>query len=70
MTTPPTDKITFTEFMTAVFGNCLDHKHEQVGRCVYCAECKRRLYQGSIMSADDRAALREAQAFIEAKESA
>ena len=25
-----------------------DHTWKQVGRCVYCADCKVRLYQGKI----------------------
>ena len=25
-----------------------DHEWEQIGRCVYCADCSQRLYQGTI----------------------
>ena len=58
--TDATKKPTFTQFIGAVLGDCIDHPHEQVGRCVYCKQCGRRLYQGSPMSADDLATIKEA----------
>jgi hypothetical protein len=54
------DKPTFAEFMASMFGPCIDHEHEQVGRCVYCKTCGRRLYQGGVMTADELAGIREA----------
>jgi len=44
----------------AMFGDCISHEHEQVGRCVYCKTCGRRLYQGTVAAPDEIAALREA----------
>lgn len=38
------------DFFAAVFGDCVDHQHEQVGRCVYCKDCGRRLYNGTVMT--------------------
>jgi hypothetical protein len=35
------------------------HKWKQVGRCVYCDDCKTRLYQGRLPE-DRRASLRAA----------
>jgi hypothetical protein len=54
------DKPTFAEFMANMFGPCIDHEHEQVGRCVYCKTCGRRLYQGGVMNSEELAAIREA----------
>jgi len=51
---------TFTQFIASVLGDCIDHPHEKVGRCVYCKPCGRRLYQGGVMTADELAALKEA----------
>lgn len=55
--TPP--RRTFAEFLTALLGGCLDHRHEQVGRCVYCVTCNRRLYEGPVLDPDDLAAIKE-----------
>lgn len=49
-----------TAFVAGVFGDCLDHRHEQVGHCVWCATCNRKLYQGQVLTAEDIAALHEA----------
>jgi hypothetical protein len=36
-----------------------DHKLSKHGRCVYCDTCGQRLYQGLMLSAEDRAELRK-----------
>ncbi len=54
------------ELMGKILGQCIDHEHKQVGRCVYCKICKHRLYQGTIMTASERAALKEAIASLQA----
>lgn len=43
----------------AMFGDCLDHEHEQIGPCVYCRDCGRRLYQGGVMSTAELGVIRE-----------
>jgi hypothetical protein len=53
-------EISYIEFLAKVFGDCIDHRHEQVGRCVYCSDCGRRLYHGGVMKADELAAIKEA----------
>lgn len=45
-------------FIRSIFGECIDHEHEQVGRCVYCRQCGRRLYQGTVTPPDERAELK------------
>ncbi len=44
----------------SILGDCIDHQHEQAGRCVYCKTCGRRIYQGTLLTADEIAALKEA----------
>jgi hypothetical protein len=51
---------TLLDVARAIFGDCISHEHEQVGRCVYCKTCGRRLYQGTVAGPDEIAALREA----------
>jgi hypothetical protein len=51
---------TWDQVVTSIFGDCIGHDHEQVGRCVYCGQCGRRLYQGTVMPAGERAELKEA----------
>lgn len=53
------------EVIRSILGGCIDHEHEQVGRCVYCQPCGRRLYQGTVMSASDRAELKTALAEVD-----
>jgi hypothetical protein len=38
----------FGEHLAGVLREHLDHPWEQVGRCVFCAACGARLYQGTI----------------------
>jgi hypothetical protein len=45
--------------MVEQLGDCLDHPHEQVGRCVYCKEDGRRLYQGKVMNRAEVGGLKE-----------
>ena len=52
--------------VTAIFGDCIDHHHVQVGRCVWCEPCGRRLYQGTVIPADERAELKQALAEVAA----
>ena len=59
MTDRPKPKVSLGELMADVLGDCVDHPHKQVGSCVYCIPCSRRLYHGTVMSADELAALRE-----------
>jgi hypothetical protein len=54
------EKLTWQEFIRATFGECIDHEHEQIGRCVYCRTCGNRLYQGTVMPADELAELKAA----------
>ena len=51
---------TIVDVMADALGACIDHPHEQVGPCVYCKPCGRRLYQGAVMTADEIATLHEA----------
>ena len=54
------EKPTWDQVITAILGGCIDHEHEQAGRCVYCRQCGRRLYQGTAMPAGDLAELKQA----------
>jgi hypothetical protein len=49
---------TLGELLAAIVGDCVDHPHEQVGRCVYCRTCGKRLYQGEVWNDEERAAAR------------
>jgi len=57
---PSPPKPTFAEFVRGLLGDCIDHEQEQHGRCVWCKPCGRRLYQGTKMTASERAELKEA----------
>lgn len=59
MTTSPR-KPEWADVVRALVGDCIGHEHEQVGRCVYCKQCGRRLYQGTVWPAEIRAEIREA----------
>lgn len=56
--------LSWEQLIRGIFGDCISHQQEQVGACVYCVPCSRRLYQGTKMTdaelADLRAALAEA----------
>jgi hypothetical protein len=58
------EKPTWDQVITAIMGDCIEHEHERVGRCVYCTPCGRRLYQGTVMSARERAAQKQALAEV------
>jgi hypothetical protein len=60
------DELTYEALIARLLGGCIDHEHEQAGRCVYCKPCGRRLYQGSIMPASERAELKQALAKMKA----
>jgi hypothetical protein len=47
------------DFWKGSFGACIDHEHRQVGPCVYCKPCGRRLYQGLVMTAQELDTVRE-----------
>lgn len=47
------------DVFAAMFGDCLDHEHEQIGPCVYCRDCGRRLYQGGVMTPDEIADIKQ-----------
>lgn len=49
---------------------CADHAWEQVGRCVYCTDCKRRLYQGTIPSSHTNVTRRAARSWDAARDPA
>ena len=53
--TPPS----LADLYRSVLGECLNHQHKQVGRCVYCADCNWRLYQGTVMSEREIQAVRD-----------
>ena len=55
----------WTDAVKAIMGDCIGHEHEQVGRCVCCKTCGRRLYQGTVMPPGELAALRGALATAE-----
>jgi hypothetical protein len=55
---PP--KMDLADFLNSIVGDCVDHPHEQAGRCVYCKPCGKRLYQGTVWTDEERAAAREA----------
>ena len=58
---PPPPEPTLSELMKTVMGDCIGHQpHKQVGPCVYCGQCGRRLYQGTVMPPAELAALKEA----------
>ena len=46
------------ELLTAMFGECIDHQHEQVGPCVYCQPCGRRLYHGKVLTTAEHEQIR------------
>lgn len=52
--------LTPLEFLEHVFGDCIDHEHEQVGPCVYCRTCGRRMYHGKVLTAAELAEIRQA----------
>ena len=56
----PEPKLTWDAAIRSIFGNCIGHEHEQVGRCVYCKTCGRRLYQGTKFTSDELAELKQA----------
>ncbi len=64
------EKPTWDQVIAAILGDCIDHEHEQVGRCVYCRPCGRRLYQGTVMPAGERAELKQALAGVAAAKEA
>lgn len=45
--------------LLATLAGHLDCETEMVGRCVYCRTHGQRMYQGTVMSAEDKAAIRE-----------
>jgi hypothetical protein len=51
--------MSLADFYRGIFGACVDHPHRQVGHCVYCKQCGRRLYQGTVMTADEIDSVRE-----------
>lgn len=53
------ETMSLANFYRSLFGACLDHPHKQVGRCVYCERCSRRLYQGTVMTAEELGTVRE-----------
>lgn len=53
--------------MVEQLGDCLDHPHEQVGRCVYCKEDGRRLYQGKVMNKAEVGGLKELRELMRAE---
>lgn len=59
MTQPATDR-TIDDVYRDLLGECIDHPHRQVGRCVHCKTCDRRLYQGRVLSPADRARIKAA----------
>ena len=46
------------DIVRSIFGDCIDHEHEQIGRCVYCKQCGRRMYQGDVVPPAQMAALK------------
>lgn len=52
-------KVSWIDVMRRIFGECLTHPHQQIGRCVYCSACSRRLYQGTLVPMADRRELQE-----------
>jgi hypothetical protein len=61
LTTPDTAdrRPSLVSVYRSLFGDCIGHEHKQVGHCVYCVPCGRRLYQGTVMPAEEIGALRE-----------
>lgn len=57
---PPLAPPTWDTAVKAIFGDCINRPHTQVGPCVYCVPCGRRLYQGSVIPAAEMAELRAA----------
>lgn len=57
---PNPEPPTWDQVIRSILGDCIDHEHERVGRCVYCKECGRRLYQGTVMPLAERAELKAA----------
>ena len=51
-------------------GDCLEHPHMVVGRCVYCVACNRRLYQGRLFTKSDMKGLREFRELMKEEEEA
>ena len=64
------EKPTWDQVIAAILGDCIDHGHEQAGRCVYCRPCGRRLYRGTVMTAGERAELKQALAEVAAAKEA
>ena len=60
------EKPSWDQVIAQILGDCIDHEHEQAGRCVYCKPCGRRLYQGTVMPAGERAELKQALAEVAA----
>jgi hypothetical protein len=60
MSAASNERPTWADVIRKILGDCIEHAHEQVGGCVYCAQCNRRLYQGEVMSLEDRTELRVA----------
>jgi hypothetical protein len=44
----PEDRQAAADYLNQLFGKHDEHTWTQVGRCVYCADCNQRLYQGTI----------------------
>jgi hypothetical protein len=47
MSTPEERKVV-ADYLNQLFGKHDEHTWTQIGRCVYCADCNQRLYQGTI----------------------
>ena len=62
---PNPEPPTWTQVIRSILGECIDHQHEQVGPCVYCKTCGRRLYQGTVIPAGELAELKRALADVE-----
>ena len=44
----PQDRQAAADYLNQLFGRHDAHTWTQIGRCVYCADCNERLYQGTI----------------------
>lgn len=51
---------TWDQVIRSIVGDCIDHEHKQVGRCVYCKTCGRRLYHGTVIPPGELAELKAA----------